>query len=439
MKVRKRLFLTLVVYIGITMLLSLLVTQVTLNTMLNHFIDDAHAEKGDQIKAAITEAYLEFDGDWVEMNDQLLVPAPYSIAVVSDSGERYYSQGEETIETLKHLGMSVTLDLPHTAEGATVYFIDDSIQILTILQYAYRDNMTIALVASSVIVTIICTVIAYFVSKTLTAPLESLIPVLTKIGQGQFSRRVPSYSTDEYNKISHTVNKMSEQLELAEENRKQLTADIAHELRTPLTIIRGKLESFQLGQAEIPVYELLPLQDDVARLQSIIDDLQVLSLAQSDQLPLSLKRVNVASVVENVCSHLKYEADKKKQQLSMSLPEEFVFLTVDEQRMTQVLHNLMTNAIRYTPEYGEITVELLEEDSKIVINVKDTGQGIDSAALPFIFDRFYRTEKARDRNSGGSGLGLAIAKEFVQILGGTIDVKSTMGKGTTFTVILPKQ
>lgn len=436
---RKRLFLTLVVYVGITMLLSLVVTQVTLNTMLNHFIDDAHGEKGDQIKAGITEAYLEFDGDWDEMNNQLLVPAPYSIVVVSDSGERYYSQGEETIETLKHLGMSVTLELPNTAEGATVYFIDDSIKILTILQYAYRDSMTLALVASSVIVTMICTVIAYFVSKKLTAPLESLIPVLAEIGQGQFNKRVPSYSTDEYNKISHTVNEMAEQLERAEQNRKQMTADIAHELRTPLTIIRGKLESFQLGQAEIPVYELLPLQDDVARLQSIIDDLQVLSLAQSDQLPLSLKRVNVGAVVENVCSHLKYEANKKEQQLSMSLPEEFVFITVDEQRMTQVLLNLISNAIRYTPENGEIAVELFEEDSTIVINVSDSGEGIDSEALPFIFDRFYRTEKARDRNSGGSGLGLAIAKEFVQILGGTIDVKSTVGKGTTFTVILPKQ
>jgi two-component system, OmpR family, sensor histidine kinase BaeS len=421
------------------MLLSLLVTQVTLNTMLNHFIDDAHAEKGDQIKAGITDAYLEFDGDWVEMNNQLLVPAPYSIAVVSDSGERYYSQGEETIETLKHLGMSMTLELPNTAEGATVYFIDDSIKILTILQYAYRDSMTIALVASSVIVTMICTVIAYFVSKKLTAPLESLIPVLAEIGQGQFNKRVPSYSTDEYNKISNTVNEMAEQLERAEQNRKQMTADIAHELRTPLTIIRGKLESFQLGQAEIPVYELLPLQDDLARLQSIIDDLQVLSLAQSDQLPLSLKRVNVAAVVENVCTHLKYEADKKEQQLSMSLPEEFVFITVDEQRMIQVLLNLISNAIRYTPENGEIAVELLEEDSTIVINVSDSGEGIDSTALPFIFDRFYRAEKARDRNSGGSGLGLAIAKEFVQILGGTIDVKSTVGQGTTFTVILPKQ
>lgn len=440
MNVRKRLFLTFSLYIALALLSFVIVTQLILNTMLNGFIEDAHSAKGSQIKSAIVESYSAHDGDWGEMEEAQIISEVYSVAVISDTGETVYSQGAESVETLQYLGIrdKVALPLSDDEEEAAIYFIDDSIKILSILQYVYRDSITLVLLAGSVVVALILIVAAYFVSKKLTAPLESLIPVLSELGKGNFSKKVPSYSTVEYNQISHTVNDLSEQLERAELNRKQMTADIAHELRTPLTILTGKLESFQYMRTEIPVYELLPLQDDLSRLQSIIDDLQLLSLARSDKLPLSLKRTDVRTLVEKVGKHLEFEAEKKGQYFAVKLPKQVVYAEMDEQRMTQVLLNLTANAIRYTPERGEISVELQAEGTHVHIIVADNGNGIRPEVLPFIFERFYRAEEARDRDSGGSGLGLAIAKELVEIQHGTIDVESTISEGTTFTVAFPK-
>lgn len=182
---------------------------------------------------------------------------------------------------------------------------------------------------------------------------------------------------------------------------------------------------------------LLPLQDELIRLTQLVDDLHQLSLAEAKKLPLERKPVDMLSLLERVIDHFAPDAQRKDVKLSLHNTAENTVLWVDAHRVTQVFYNLLTNAIRYT-ESGEVEVLIERQgDQHLRVSVRDTGMGIDAAHLPFLFERFYRMDEARARNSGGMGLGLAIAKQLILAHEGTIEVSSRLGAGSVFTVTLP--
>src|SRR5699024_7070717 len=219
--------------------------------------------------------------------------------------------------------------------------------------------------------------------------------------------------------------------------RKSLVADVAHELRTPLAIIQAKLESIQAGALEAREEVILHVSDEVYRLSRLVNDLQQLSLAESNTLPLHKKRTEINSFVQAILSQFQWFADEKDIRLQFSKSSADIFIEIDRDRMTQVVVNLLGNALRYTPNNGIVMVDVEAEDKSVVISFKDTGPGIDEQKLPFIFERFYRLDESRKRDEGGAGLGLSIAKGFVEVHGGTINVTSIKGEGTRFEVSLP--
>ncbi|WP_168118749.1 HAMP domain-containing sensor histidine kinase [Paenibacillus sp. HB172176] len=279
-----------------------------------------------------------------------------------------------------------------------------------------------------------------WVSGILTRPLRKLIAAIERVTGGDLEVSVPVQSNDEYGKVIQTFNDMTQRLREAEDARKKLMADFAHEFRTPLSIMQLKLENYQQAGHHVPP-EMLRIHDEVIRLSLLVNDLQTLSLAEAGKLSLDRKPLDLSAHLEQIIDDVKYEAEENGIEFRLSTTARPVFVSVDARRMTQVFINLLTNAIRYTPQGGKISVVIEDEVAEqhavyTCVSVVDTGIGIPAEELERLFDRFYRVEKARP-HTGGTGLGLSITHQFVKAHGGFIRVMSELGQGTTFTVYLP--
>ncbi|WP_044736531.1 cell wall metabolism sensor histidine kinase WalK [Geobacillus kaustophilus] len=359
------------------------------------------------------------------------------VVLLSLEGEQLYAAGEIPASWMIGLGTSTKVK----AHGKTIAFLhyyDREVGNMAKVRRGITSSVTTLSLLSAAVLVFLSLFIAFWLSKRLTAPLKLLIYAIDRLGKGEFGVQAPMITKDEYGKVAQTFNEMSKQLQQAEEVRRRLVADVAHELRTPLTILRGKLDWFQQQRRPIEPERLLPLQDELIRLARLVEDLHQLSLAEAGKLPLERKPTNMESLLQQLIERVAPSAEEKNIRIHLTCSANHTTIWVDPHRITQVFLNLLVNAIRYTPEGGMVNVGIDEEPAVLQIAVSDTGIGIAPEHLPFLFDRFYRADEARTRNRGGTGLGLAIAKEFVLAHGGTIDVDSTPGQGTTFRVKLPR-
>lgn len=269
-------------------------------------------------------------------------------------------------------------------------------------------------------------------------PLRQILKAIDSIGEGDLSARVPEDSSPQFGELIQRFNKMAGDLERSDQQRRNLTADIAHELRTPLHIIQGNLEGIIDGVYTPSNEQIKDTLDEVNLMTRLVNDLQTLSLAESGQLPLHPTRFLLADLIQDLASSFAPQAAVQGIHLKTSIADPNQELTADYDRLNQVLSNLISNALRHTPEGGTVSLEMesaANVERAVRITVKDTGAGIASEDLPFIFDRFWRADKSRsDREH--TGLGLAITKQLVHAHGGTIDVQSELGKGTTFLITL---
>ncbi len=314
---------------------------------------------------------------------------------------------------------------------------EDLIQQNLVKQFIYSTNYTILL--GTMIGSMIAVVVGTFIARSLTKPVTNLLEGIEKVSSGDNSFRVSVNKKDEFYHLVQAFNHMTEQLAQNEKLRQNLMADVAHELRTPLAIIRGKLESIQEGVIEANEKEIMLLIDEVYRLSRLVNNLQQLSLAEARKLPLNKAPLNVNQFLDKVISNFLALTDEKGITLKKHLLIKDITLLLDEDRMTQVIVNLLENALRHTPLNGEITIisDYDKNTGEVVITISDTGSGIDPKILPTIFDRFSRIDTSRNRDQGGAGLGLSIAKGFVEAHEGTISVTSEIGKGTSFSIRLP--
>ncbi|MEU8640849.1 HAMP domain-containing sensor histidine kinase [Streptomyces sp. NPDC048674] len=248
--------------------------------------------------------------------------------------------------------------------------------------------------------------------------------------------RVPVTTHDETGVLALAFNELTERRERMEAQRKAMVSDIAHELRTPLTNIRGWLEVARDGLVDPDAELLSSLHDEAVILQRVIDDLQELAAADAGTLRLHPEEIRADELLEQVAAIHRVRAEDAEVRLAVGSTGT-LWLNADPVRMRQTLGNLMSNAIRHTPAGGTVTLRARRQDDRIVLEVSDTGAGIDPEDLPHVFDRFWRAEKSRSRRTGGSGLGLAIVRQLVTAHGGTVTVSSTAGSGSVFAVHLP--
>lgn len=289
---------------------------------------------------------------------------------------------------------------------------------------------------------LILTTLGYFGSrafKKMGTPLADVMAAADAVADGDLSVRVTERGPGEIRRLSVSFNRMVDELARADKQRRNMTADVAHELRTPLHILRGNLEGLLDGVYEATTEQIESMLDETRLLSRLVDDLQTISLAEGGQLYLKLEDVNIAELLEDVRTSFLGQADDANVELIVDVEDDELSITADAGRLDQVLGNLVGNALRHTPAEACIRLEAESSPMALRLRIRDEGAGIPPEAIPYIFDRFYRGDKARLRKEGsGSGLGLAIARQLIQLHGGTIKVESELGNGTTFIIDLPR-
>ena len=281
--------------------------------------------------------------------------------------------------------------------------------------------------------------------RDIAVPLADVMTAADAVAEGDLSVRVEENKPGEFGQLARSFNRMVGELERADQQRRNLTADVAHELRTPLHIIQGNLEGVLDDVYEPTEEHIQATLEETQQLSRLVEDLRTLSLAEAGQLPLVREPVDVAELLADVCTSFSGQAEAAGIDLRVETRSGLPAIIGDVGRLDQVLGNLVANAIRHTPAGGSITLEAeaVKDGGTprggVRIGVRDTGEGIPAEDLPHIFDRFWKGDRSRTRTSGtGSGLGLAIARQLVNAHGGTICVESKPGKGTTFTIELPE-
>ncbi|MEU4264334.1 HAMP domain-containing sensor histidine kinase [Streptomyces sp. NPDC025273] len=273
----------------------------------------------------------------------------------------------------------------------------------------------------------------------LVRPLHALTGAAQRMRDGEDSAPVVVTTDNEIGRLAAAFNDMSAHRARLEEQRKVMVSDVAHELRTPLSNIRGWLEGAQDGIADPDAVFISSLLEEAVQLQHIIDDLQDLSAADAGALRLHPEPVRIEDLLAHVAAAHQAQADMARVRLTVAAGAPVPTLTADPVRLRQAVGNLVSNAVRHTPAGGRVTLRAYATESgeEVAVEVADTGSGIPAADLPYVFDRFWRAEKSRNRRTGGSGLGLAIVRKLTEAHGGTAGVVSTVGGGSVFTLRLP--
>ena len=280
-------------------------------------------------------------------------------------------------------------------------------------------------------------VLGLLLGRSILERITKLREAAQEFSKGDLSRRVVTNSRDEIGELSEAFNSMADALSQAEDVRKNMVTDVAHELRTPLSNIRGYLEAIQDEVTEPTPEVINSLYEEAILLNRLINDLQELSLAEAGRLKLLCQSVSINEIAQKAVIAIRQKAEKKDIKLTCFIPKDIPDVYADSERIAQVFRNLLNNAITHTQEGGNVSISAKQNEKFAVISVEDNGFGISEKDQALIFERFYRADRSRSRETGGAGLGLAIVKQLVEAHGGEISVSSEPGVGSRFTFTLP--
>lgn len=303
---------------------------------------------------------------------------------------------------------------------------------------SYLDSLTDSLVVAGGAALATAVVASVLVSRGIASPIHRLADASRRLAEGHYGERVPVMGNSEVHQLGTSFNAMAAAVEGAEKRRQELIGDVAHEMRTPIATLEGYLEGLLDGIIEPSDRVWAKLHGEAGRLRRLIEDLQELSRAEARQLTVVCRPTAPSAIVQPAVERLEADFAERGLCLKVDLPPGLPEVEADPQRAVQVMTNLLTNALRYTPPPGEIAVRVAAEDGHVRFEVSDSGIGLAPDELPRVFERFYRVDKSRSRALGGAGVGLTIAKALAETMGGEIRASSPgPGHGSTFTLELP--
>jgi len=355
-------------------------------------------------------------------DNRVVIPAgDYQIGEVVP--EAALAQGSAIIVDNVSVGTALVIGSPPPLGGLEErYLTRTNLGLL----YAALGGLALALVLGIVL------------ARALTHPIRDLTAAIRSMAAGDLKQQVAIRSRDELGELASAFNQMSADLDRLQSARRRMTADIAHDLRNPLTVIGGYIESMREGVLDPTPERLDAVQIEVKHLERLVDDLRTLSQAEAGELSLNREAVAPVRLLERMAQSYQPLAEKQFVALRIETQADLPEIHVDPDRMAQVLGNLITNSLRYTPAEGEIILAARRKANSVILSVQDNGLGIAPEALPLVFDRFYRADSSRTR-ADESGLGLAIAKSIVEAHGGSITAESSPGSGTKMRIALPVQ
>jgi len=341
-----------------------------------------------------------------------------------------------------YMDVAIPIVAENAEPGYIIYIIDNKHTVQSL------NAEIFSLILRAVLIGFVISIASsLFISKTLLSPVKGMTTAAEAMAGGDFSRKIMVESEDEIGILAKTFNDMATQIETmleelkkAEKLRREFVANVSHELRTPLTSIRTYAETIS-DHREIPEETeegfLRVIINESDRMTKIVQDLLELSRFDSGTSVLAIEEFSIENSVRDICAAIALEAKRHSQELNLELEWKLPSIKGDRARIEQVLMNTMSNALKYTPDGGKIDIYSGSTDTDVWVRIEDTGVGIPPEDLERVFDRFYRVDKARTRESGGTGLGLSIAKEIVTKHGGDISIESTLGVGTIVTITLP--
>lgn len=352
-------------------------------------------------------------------------------------GSRNYPVGTQVNQS--DLRGSLSVDVDGQTVGSVILDLPEdraSLRDRVSPETTFLARVNRAILYGALGATAIALVIGILLARAISRPVKELTEATQRVAGGELGHQVTVRTRDEIGELAVSFNRMSADLAASTQLRRQMTADIAHELRTPLSIILGYTEALSEGKlhGKPAIYDAM--YGEARLLNHLIDDLRTLSLADAGELTLNPILLAPQESLERVAAANAELAAQRGIRLEVQTAPDLPLVHADRERLAQVLANLVSNALRYTPDGGVITLSAEAAGNHVLLRVADTGPGIEPEHLPHVFQRFYRADASRPAN-GESGLGLAIAKSLVEAQGGTIQVESTVGQGATFTVALP--
>lgn len=296
-------------------------------------------------------------------------------------------------------------------------------------------------IGNSIFLSAVGTILLAFIlgailSRTITRPIRELTKATHEMADGKLGQQVPVRSRDEIGELASSFNKMNSDLARSFNLRKQMTADIAHELRTPLALIIGHAEGVHDGVLPPSKENFEIIREEAERLEKLVNDLRTLSLADAGELSVEFQPVEIHKFLSDIQSHYLAPFNQKRITLNL-MPAPVLLVNLDPSRFSQVLTNILDNALRFTPEGGRVDMSIRQSGDLIEISIQDSGDGVTAEDAAHLFDRFYRADESRNRDAGGSGLGLAIAKSIVEMHKGKIWAESETGKGLKVIIQIP--
>ena len=398
-------------------------------------LETYYAENGSwdgvQTVLSTAQAHGRGMGQGGMMNQRFIVANAQSEVVADSAGTAV-----GTSLTASELNAATTLESDGetvgylVAQGGMGYTQGDETYLVTRLNQA-------ALIAGAVAGGL-ALILAVLLAMQLLRPVRDLTRAAKQMAQGDLSQRVPVKGKDELAELGRMFNFMAGSLQQAEESRKAMTADIAHELRTPLAVQRANLEALQDGIYPLSADNLQPVLEQNRMLTRLVDDLRTLALADAGQLTLERAPTDLSGLLQGVIERFQPQANGQGVRLVLEMTKTHLpLLDLDAIRVEQILTNLLSNGLRYTPQDGTIRVGVQGQGPEVDVTVRDSGPGIPEESLPFVFERFYRADKARARAEGGSGLGLAIARQLARAHGGELSAANHPEGGAAFTLRLP--
>jgi signal transduction histidine kinase len=342
---------------------------------------------------------------------------------------------------------SETLNAKELEEGTPIQINNETVGILLIntppdknpLENEFLRRLNQSMYLSAMGTILVAFILGAILSGTITRPIRELTKVTHEMANGKFGQQVTVRSRDEIGELASSFNKMNNNLARSSNLRKQMTADIAHELRTPLSLIIGHAEAVHDGVLPASAENFEIIREEAERLERLVNDLRTLSLADAGELAADFQPIEIHKFLGDIQSRYLVPFHQKKITLNLRLAPVTLQANLDPIRFSQVLTNVLDNALRYTPEDGQVDIFTRQDGGQIEITIQDSGSGVTATDAAHLFDRFYRADpsRTRDDEAGGSGLGLAIAKSIVEMHKGKIWAESETGKGLRVIIQLP--
>ncbi|WP_099467460.1 HAMP domain-containing sensor histidine kinase [Konateibacter massiliensis] len=455
---RSQLSLSIMLVVLVTVVLISLLSNITVNRQFEEYITNQKQTRSEYIVHDLSSQYntdtQTWDSNYLHTIGMYSLYDGYLLTVYDNSGTAIWDAESHDMTLCHQIMDEITERMSHRKSqgGFTAHTYDltqnnERVGLVSVKYYGpyfYSENdfefintFNTVLIIIGIISCIFSLIVGWLLASRISRPIVKTAEIAEHIAEGNYNIRFEGNTkAKELSHLVSTINCLATDLEAQENLRKQLTTNVAHELRTPLTAIRSHLEAMIEGIWETTPERLTGCLEEVTRLSSLVADLERLAKVEGDNLNLKQSDMDILEAVKIIAGNFSAEAEKKGITLTIEGTPSIVY--ADKDRISQVITNLLSNAIKYTPEGGRVSLKVKDSETSGSLSVKDTGIGISKEDTALIFERFYRTDKSRNRKTGGAGIGLTIARSIVHAHGGSIFVESVENEGSVFTVVLPK-